>query len=151
MKLLLTIFLLAAICMSYYLANRVINTDVSITNGDFGFSGSGLDMQELSQFDSYQAISRKPLFDQDREPVKIVVEKKPTIEKVVAKPLAVQALGIAVSGERLLAVVKDLRTGKVHRLRVNDAVEGWTLIDVSTDSFVFAKAGVEKTVKFKTN
>ena len=151
MKLLVSMLLLAGIYMSHYMVNLMIASEVSAAESKFGFTGSVQDIRELSQFAGFDAISGKPLFDPDREPVSIVVEKKPIEKKKAARSLSVQALGIAVSAESILAVVKNLRTGKIHRLHVNDAVDGWILTNVSADSFVFAKAGVEKTVKFKNN
>ena len=151
MKLLVSMLLLAGIYMSNYMVNLMIDSEVSLAESKFGFTGSVRDILELSQFAGFDAISGKPLFDPDREPARVVIEKKPVEKKKAARSLSVQALGIAVTGESLLAVVKDLRTGKIHRLRINDAVDGWTLTSVSADSFVFAKAGVEKTVKFKNN
>ncbi len=61
----------------------------------------------------------------------------------------VQALGIAVTGETILAVIKDLENGKVYRLRIDEEINGWTLKDVSTDSFIFSKGETEKSIGFK--
>jgi hypothetical protein len=149
MKLLLTILLSGAIYMSYYMANMELGKDVSVTSNTFGFSESTQNVRELDRFEEYQVIAGKPLFDPDREPLKRVVEKKITQQKVVRKRLEVQALGIAIAGDNLLAVVKNMRNGKIIKLHVNEDVEGWTLTSVSADSFVFAQGEIETVVKFK--
>jgi hypothetical protein len=149
MKLLLTILFAGAIYMSYYMANTELGKDVSVTSNNFGFSGSTQSIRELDNFNEYQVIAGKPLFDQDREPHKRVVEKKITKQKAVRKKLEVQALGIAIVGDNLLAVVKNIRDGKIIKLHVNDEVAGWTLTSVSADSFVFAQGEIETVVKFK--
>jgi hypothetical protein len=140
---------MAAITGSYYMVNLMINEEASAPSSNFKFASIGESIEELELFDNYRVITSKPLFDQDRKPMKVAVVKKVAQQKKVAKPLKVQALGIAVTGESLLAVVKDLRTGKISRLRVNDELDGWTLRSVSNNSFVFAKGGIEEVVKFK--
>lgn len=131
------------------MVNLMINEEASAPSSNFKFASIGESIEELELFDNYRVITSKPLFDQDRKPMKVAVVKKVAQQKKVAKPLKVQALGIAVTGESLLAVVKDLRTGKISRLRVNDELDGWTLRSVSNNSFVFAKGGIEEVVKFK--
>jgi hypothetical protein len=140
---------MAAISGSYYMVNLMINEEASAPSSNFKFASIGESVEELELFDNYRVITSKPLFDQDRKPMKVAVVKKLAQQKKVAKPLKIQALGIAVTGESLLAVVKDLRTGKISRLRVNDELDGWTLRSVSNNSFVFAKGGIEEVVKFK--
>ncbi len=132
------------------MATSMINREISVPVNSFRFAATDSQTRQLNDVSQYQAISSIPLFDEDRRPEKKVVAIK-VVQKKVEKQLKVQALGIAVSGDGLLAVVKDLRTGRIYRLRVDDAVDGWTLTDVSAERFIFAKAGVEKSVKFKTN
>ena len=98
MKLLISMLLLAGIYMSHYMVNLMIDSEVSVAEGKFGFSGAVRDIRELSQFAGFDAISGKPLFDPDREPVRVIVEKQPVEKKKAARSLSVQALGIAVTG-----------------------------------------------------
>lgn len=151
MKILITILLLAAIYSSHYLVNRSVDRDDSVPRSNFSFAELSLETRQLNQFTDYRVIAEKPLFDQDREPPKVVAVKPNVIQKKAERQLMVQALGIAVSGETILAVVKDLRTGTITRLKVNEELEGWTLSGVSTDSFIFTKGDNEKIVNFKAN
>ena len=129
----------------------MIDKQVNVAANNFGFAESNWEIRQLGDISGYQDISARPLFDADREPEKKIEKKKVTKKKVVEKKLMVQALGIAITGENLLAVVKDMRNGKILRLRVNEQIDGWTLTSVSADSFVFSKGATEKVVKFKSS
>ena len=151
MRILLTIMLLAAIYLCNYFVNSLIGMEVSVPSTRFDFPGIAPETRSLGQFTEYRVIAERPLFDTDREPPKALVVEKVVKKKKQTNQLKLQALGIAVTSENLLAVVKDLRTGKTSRLRIDDEIDGWTLTGVSADSFLFAKGEEEKVVKFKTN
>jgi len=125
--------------------------EVSVPDTRFDFPGIAPEARSLGEYAQYRVIVERPLFDTDREPPKTIVKEKVPKKKKPVKQLEVQALGIAVSNENLLAVVKDLRTGKISRLRIDDEIDGWTLTSVSADSFLFAKGEEKKEVKFKAN
>ena len=133
------------------MVNSLINREVIVPNNNFEFSVSRSETRQLNDISEYQDISARPLFDQDRKLEEKVVAKKIMQKKVVEKQLMVQALGIAITGEKLLAVVKNLSNGKILRLRINEEIEGWTLISVSAEKFVFTKSEAEKVVKFRNN
>ncbi len=149
MKLLISTTLLAAIFLSYYLLSSLVGEDVSVPVNTLNFSQSGSEIKKLQAFNVYENIAKIPLFDADREPVKVEVKKKTARKKVVQKKLLVKALGIAVTDEGILGVVKDMKTGKILRLRINEEIDGWILKSVSANSFVFSKDETEKVIKFK--
>ncbi len=149
MKLLISTTLLAAIFLSYYLLSSLVGEDVSVPVNTLNFSQSGSEIKKLQAFNVYENIAKIPLFDADREPVKVEVKKKTVRKKVVQKKLLVKALGIAVTDEGILGVVKDMKTGKILRLRINEEIDGWILKSVSANSFVFSKDETEKVIKFK--
>ncbi len=99
----------------------------------------------------YESIATRPLFDEDRKPARQVIVAKKIEKKVVRKDLVIQALGIALVGDKFLAVIKDLKTGKVLRLRINDSIYGWKLSGVSENSLIFSRADLEKIIKFRNN
>ena len=135
--------------MSDYLVNSIVGNGVNVPESTLGLTGSSSEIRKLEPFNVYESIALKPLFDSDREPEKIEVTKE-AIQKIpVKKDLLVQALGIAVTGETILAVIKDLENGKVYRLRIDEEINGWALKDVSTDSFIFSKGETEKSIGFK--
>lgn len=150
MKTVITLVLLAGIYGCYFMLNSLIDRDVSVPGNKFDFSETDAETRKLRQFAQYQVISEKPLFDSDREPEKPVVEEKVVEKKKAVRQLKVQALGIAIIGENLLAVVKNLRTGKITKLKVGEAIEGWELASVSADQFVFEKDETRKSFSFKS-
>jgi len=150
-KLSLSITLLAAIFTSYYLVGSMVGKTASVPASTLNFTESGAEIRKLEAFNEYEDIAQRPLFDADREPKIIEVKKKVVQKKPVKKDLLVKALGIAVTGESILAVLKDMKSGKILRLRINEGFNGWTLKSVSTDSFIFAKGETEKAIRFKNN
>jgi len=150
-KLSLSIILLAAIYLSYSMVSSMVASNANVSMSTLGFSISSSELRKLEPFNKYKSISGKPLFDSDREPEKIEVTKE-AIQKIpVKKDLLVQAIGIAVTGETILAVIKDLENGKIYRLRIDEEINGWALKSVSADSFVFSKSEVEKSIGFKNS
>ena len=127
----------------------MVGRDISVPSSTLGFSESSSEIRKIKPFNAYESISHKPLFDSDREPEKIEVKNK-EIEKIpVKKDLLIQAIGIAVTGETILAVIKDLENGKIYRLRIDEEINDWTLKSVSADRFVFSKSEIEKSIEFK--
>lgn len=151
MKLLVTILLIAAIYFSYSTAGSVLNKEVSVVDNNLVFSDLNLEVRQLDTVYRYQVIASNPLFIEARKPFIEVVKKKVRTKEIIKQDLRVQALGIAVSGELFIAVVKDLRTGEILRLRVNEKIDEWRLKRVSADSFVFANGEAEKVIGFRKN
>ncbi len=149
MKLSISITLLAAIFLSYYLLSSLLGKGVSVPENTLEFSETGTEISRLLAIKEYEDIAKRPLFDADREPVKPKIKKKTIQKKPEKKKLLVKALGIAVTGDSILAVVKDMKTGKIIRLRINEQLDGWVLKSVSENSFVFSKDDTEKAIKFK--
>ena len=113
------------------------------------FEQDALSIKKLGNIDEYESITEKPLFVESREKTIKVVKKKKPQRKAVVQDLKVQALGIALTNEGVLAVIKDLKNGKIIRLRINEEIYGWSLDGVSEDSFTFSKDGQTKIIKFK--
>jgi hypothetical protein len=151
MKLLFSMILLAAIFLSYYLLSSLLGKAVTAPVNTLSFTESGAEIRKLEAFSAYEDIAQSPLFDTDRKPEKIEVKKKVVYKKPVQKDLTVKALGIAITGESILAVIKDMKNGKIIRLRINEEIYGWALKGVSTDSFVFSKGEIEKAIRFRNS
>ncbi len=149
MKTILSIVLIATIYSSYEWANAVAQPGASPPAKTLEFTQSSLSLKELGKMSDYQSISNSPLFDEDRKPQQKVAVVNKIEKKPVTKKLAIKALGIALAGEKVLAVVKNLKTGKIVRLRINDSLHGWTLKGVSESSLIFSRAEVEKAVRFR--
>ncbi|MCP4981456.1 MAG: hypothetical protein GY935_13285 [Gammaproteobacteria bacterium] len=150
MRILISILLASSIFLGYQKLSQSIAGEIAVEPNSLNYSEFRVELTQLESIEEYSAIARLPLFNQTRRPpvveVKRVVKRKPVEQK-----LQIQALGIAVTSENLLAVVKDLRTGKIRRLRIDEKIDGWTLKRVADDSFVFERKGVEQMVKFKND
>ncbi len=148
MRILITLLLMSIIVLGYQKLNETFTREVTVPVDVLDLSEYKVDIARLESAADYSAIAKLPLFEETRRPpvakVKTVVKKKP-----VEKRLQIQALGIAVTDDSVLAVIKNLRTGKIMRLRFNDQIDGWTLKEVAADRFVFEKNGIEKEIKFK--
>ncbi len=128
------------------------DNDYAITpENQLSFSQFESDLKPLEKINSYQGITNMPLFDEDREPDKKVVKTKKVVKAPVVDNLQVQALGIALSSDGIIAVIKDLKNGKILRLRINEEIYGWVLKGVSQEKFTFSKKGKEKTIIFKND
>ena len=97
----------------------------------------------------FLAITKKALFNEDR---RVAPPKTKTVRKPAAPPqqrLDVQALGVALSDESFLAVVKDRRSGVIRRMRLNEEINGWKLVSITREGFSYRKAGREVFIPFK--
>jgi hypothetical protein len=150
MKLIFSAIMLVVIALVYlYLADSLSEkpTVTHELNLDLGKSRAAV--KKLESISHYNSIIDRPLFVEER---RFEEEKKPvTIVKPVAviEKLNVKALGIALSGEGLIAVLTDKKNGKTLRMRIGEKIYGWTLKGVSESSFTFSKGGKEKVVNFK--
>lgn len=150
MKSILSLILIIAIVLVYF-----VNTQSEQEQQQAGrdlqinFSQDDSNVKQLENLNAYNAIVERPLFIEDRQFVeekKVQVVRKP---KPVIDDLKVTALGIALTGDGILAVLKDLKNGNNLRLRIGEEIYGWRLDAVSESSFTFSKAGKEKVVVFK--
>ncbi len=151
MKTLISLLSLGAIYWSYYILTNPDNYDAITPENQPSFSQFESDLKPLEKLNYYQVITNKPLFDEDREPEKKVVKIKKVVKAPVVNDLKVQALGIALSSDGIIAVIKDLKNGKILRLRINEEVYGWILKGVSQEEFTFSRNGIEKTINFKND
>ena len=149
MKTLISFLLILGIFSAYRWVNSVIHRDIEMTENTLGLSNSNAGLKRLEKINQYNSIFHKPLFDEDRELQKVVIAKKKVEKKVTKNELLVQAIGIALAGDNFLAVIKDLKSGKIFRLRMDESISGWTLTGVSENSLVFSRGEVEEIVYFR--
>ena len=133
----------------YFVSNLLDNKEVENKEYVANFSKEDSGVVKLGQLANYDSISNRPLFTESRELAKKVIKEKRKVIKPVIQDLKVQALGIALTGEGVLAVIKDLRNGKIVRLRINEEIYGWSLQGVSEENFVFMKDKQRKLINFK--
>lgn len=150
MKLGFSLLLILAIAVVYYFMSDTQSGIVSQVQ-DLKLksaNASSDNVKNLQHISNYNAIVDRPLFIEQRrfeeEKTEVVVKPKPVIQE-----LLVQALGIALTADGILAVIKDSKNGKTLRLRIGDEIYGWTLKGVSESSFTFSKDEREKVINFK--
>lgn len=150
MKLLFSLIFILGIALVYYFS-RGAETDNQQAAHDLqiGYAQDEVSGKNLKNLNQYDAIIERPLFIEERQfaeeqKVKVVRKPKPVIED-----LKVKALGIALTGDGILAVLKDLKNGKNIRLRIGEEIYGWRLDGVSESSFTFSRDGKERVIAFK--
>ena len=121
------------------------------TNNQLSITGQQAALKKLKPIEQYQSISQAPLFNENRklQQQKPVVRVKKTQPRI--QPLKVKPLGIALTTDGILAVIKDLSNGQLMRMKINDVVQGWTLKAVSNESFTFIKGETEKIISYKND
>lgn len=85
---------------------------------------------KLKQF---SAISKRPLFAEDRNPPakghkrKKAKQKKPAPKKrkQVARVDHLQLLGVSLSGPNSIALIRNKRSGRASKVRLEDVIAGW--------------------------
>ena len=150
MPYLLSLILLLAIPATYYFVENILQSkEIESKEYIVNFEQDAFSIKKLGNIDEYESITEMPLFVESREKFIKVVKKKKLQRKAVVQDIKVLALGIALTNEGILAVIKDLKNGKIIRLRINEEIYGWSLDGVSEDSFTFSKEGQSKVINFK--
>jgi hypothetical protein len=150
MKYIISLVLIIAIVLLFFINSNIEPGSRQAPHElQFSFNQETTNVKKLKNMGDYNAIVERPLFIEDRQfaevkKVKLVPKKRPVIDD-----LKVKALGIALTGDGILAVLKDLKNGNNLRLRIGEEIYGWRLDSVSESSFTFSKAGKEKVVAFK--
>jgi len=150
MRYFFTLILLIALFFTYFFVVNILqNKEIESEEYNVNFNQEDLSVKKLGNIGEYESITERPLFVESREKSKKVVKKKKVKRKPVIEDLKVQALGIALTNEGILAVIKDLKNGKIIRLRIKEKIYGWSLDGVSEDSFTFSKGEQGKVINFK--
>jgi Tfp pilus assembly protein PilO len=150
MKAIISLILFIALVLLYLIQGQSEEEQQQTTRDlKINYSQDDTNVKQLKNLNAYNAIVERPLFLEERQfeeekKVKVVTRPKRVIED-----LKVTALGIALTSDGILAVLKDLKNGKNLRLRIGDEIYGWRLDGVSESSFTFSKAGREKVIAFK--
>lgn len=86
---------------------------------------------ELPALDEYEQMTERPLFMENRRPgSEIVAETAPP--PLPPTPMNLKLMGVVVTPENKMALLTDAK-GKYKRLRVQEHLEGWVLVELKTD------------------
>jgi hypothetical protein len=150
MKYIISLVLIIAIVLLFFINSNIESGSRQASHElQFSFSQEATNVKKLKNMGDYNAIVERPLFIEDRQFVEVKKVKVAPKKRPVIDDLKVKALGIALTGDGILAVLKDLKNGNNLRLRIGEEIYGWRLDSVSESSFTFSKAGKEKVVAFK--
>jgi len=105
-------------------------------------------LKTLQALPQYASISEQPLFDVSRKAVAKVVQRR-AIRTASQNDLRVKGLGMADGPDGLITVLKDLRSGKVIKLKLNDSFDGWVLSEISQKGFLFLKDQRSQLVEYR--
>jgi hypothetical protein len=136
--------------MSYIVVEQRLKPEaIQFTTTNLELTKGQVAINSLGNPDQYDSIVKRPLFIEARkfeEEKKAVAKARPV---PVRQDLKLLALGVAVSGEGILAVVKSLKTGKISRLNIGEQIEGWELKSVSGDRFTFTRDTRKKVINYQ--
>ncbi len=150
MKYFASILLVLTAALSFYFLNNALMEKANVTQElHMNVSSNANSVKNIGKISEYSAIVERPLFIEERRFEKEQQQKVIRKATPVVQDLKVQALGIALTGEGIIAVLKDLSNGKIYRLRIGEEIYGWSLKSVSHESFTFVKGEAEKLIKFK--
>lgn len=94
----------------------------------------GPESLELPPLDDYRQIADRPLFMESRRPGSDMNEPPPPPE-VRKMPMTLKLMGIVHTPEGRKALLVDAK-GKYKRLKAQDTLDSWTLVDVGVDRVV---------------
>jgi hypothetical protein len=98
-------------------------------------------------------IVKRPLFIQSRKPLPETLVDDEIIEAAPPQPateLAAKFSGYIETPGGKIALIKDIKTRKYHRLQEGEQVNDWTLVELYPDKVVFEQGGVEEELLLRT-
>ncbi len=110
--------------------------------------GQTKDLADISEFDE---IIQRPLFSNSRKPEEEKVEKiiKSEIKiKPVRKP-EFMLTGIVLTNEEELALIKSRRNSQINRLRLDEVIEGWKLIEIDPEMVILSSGDQKITLEIE--
>lgn len=110
-----------------------------------------LEPSRMAPLTQYQEIVERPLFLEGRRPPQPEAPATVVQEQPVVEDKSFTLLGVLITPEATLALLKVDETGKVHRIKVGDPLEGWRLEAIAADSVVLRRDAQTKTLQLVRN
>ena len=107
--------------------------------------------KELADISEFDEIIQRPLFSNSRKPEEENVEKivKPEIKiKPVKKP-EFMLTGIVLTNEEELALIKSRKEPRIQRLRLDETIEGWKLIEIDPGLVILSSGDQQITLNIE--
>jgi hypothetical protein len=144
-----TLILATALAFSHFhFKDRADNIGAQSRSPRLDINDTRFELTSIGRLSDFNTIAQRPLFIEARREQEAPKVVRKAITPVIQN-LRVKALGHAVSGNQLLAVIKDLSNGKTLRMRIDENIQGWTLTAVNNSSFTFRKGQAEQVITFR--
>ncbi len=89
-------------------------------------------VNSLANISEFEEITQRPLFSSDRQPAKEVAEQE-TIQAPARNP-DLKLTGIVLSDEGQVALIKSRKDPKLKRIKLEESINGWKLIEIKSNS-----------------
>ena len=101
---------------------------------------------EFPEEDHYQEMANRPLFMESRRPGQVQAKVEPSMEPTSNTPMTLKLMGIVHTPNHDTALLVDEK-GKYKRLKLNDSLNGWALIDLGSDKATLQQNESKETLK----
>lgn len=86
----------------------------------------------LPEEDKYVELTQRPLFMENRKPGRDMAAEPPVVDVKPPTPMQFKLMGIVKTPGERVALLLDGK-GKYKRVRANDSLDGWLLVEVQDD------------------
>lgn len=101
---------------------------------------------ELPGEDEYDQMVSRPLFMERRQPGQAPAQTVETSERKPATPMTFKLMGIITTPTKKAALLVDAK-GKYRRLKLNDALDGWELVELEGDKVILEQNDKKETLQ----
>jgi hypothetical protein len=99
--------------------------------------------------EDYRAIAERPLFSFDRKPF-VAPPPEPPPAPPAGPRIEFELTAVATSSTARMAFLKTNSSRGIVKLGLNQAIEGWTLVEVRDNAVVLRNGAEERTVKLQS-
>lgn len=89
---------------------------------------------KLGDVNNFEAIVERPLFSHNRQPQEESAIEIIPVQKTPVKKPDLQLTGIVLSDDEQVALIKVRKNPRLKRVKLNEKVQGWTLIELKSNS-----------------
>jgi|GEM_PF-3998249 len=90
-------------------------------------------VQSLPEISAFKEVLERPLFSSDRQPEKEELVDQEIVQKPARNP-DFKLAGIVLSDEEKVALIKSRKEPKLKRVKIEENIDGWKLIEIKSNS-----------------
>lgn len=108
---------------------------------------------ELADIEDFSEVIERPLFSATRQEEEEVTAEDITPERKPAIDPRLKLLGIVISGDEQIALIKSRKDPKAKRVRINEKIEGWKLnkLEKNSANLILGKQEITLTMSRKSD